>query len=261
MDLIKAIILGIVQGLAEFLPISSSGHLVLMQKLFGIEEPSLAFSVLLHVGTLIPVLVVYWKDFWRLIKNPFQRMTALLIFGTIPAVVVALLFGDLVDSFFSTGKTLSMGFFITGIILLVSDRFNEGSKKMKNVSPVDAILIGCCQAIAITPAISRSGSTITGALFRGLNRKDAAKFSFMLSVPAILGGAVLEIVKILKGENVMEGFQFLPAALGFIASMITGYFAIKFMIKLIQNRSLKYFSFYVFGVGAFVLILGFLGRL
>lgn len=257
MNILDAIILGIIQGLAEFLPISSSGHLVLAQTFLGINEPVMTFDVLLHVGTLVPVCFVYRKDLWALIKQPFQKMTFLLALGTIPAVAAALLFNDLIDSLFKGGVFLAFGFFITGLFLLYADHVQDGAKKEKDITYVDALLIGVMQAIAIPPGISRSGSTITGSLARKLDRTTAAKFSFLLSIPAILGAVVLELIKILKGENVVGNIAVLPMVFGFIAAMLTGYLAITFMIKLIQKSSLKVFSYYVFALGVGLLIFEF----
>ncbi len=255
MNILEALILGIIQGLAEFLPISSSGHLVLFQKIFGINEPMMSFNVLLHVGTLIPVLIVYRKDIWKLIRNPFQKMTFLLVVGTIPAVIASLCFGDIIDSLFAGGIFLALAFFATGILLLIADSINNGYKSEKEITYLDALLIGIVQAIAITPGISRSGSTITCSLGRKINRKSAAKFSFLLSIPAILGSLVLEFYKFFKyGEN-LGNLELLPTLFGFLAAMLTGYLAITFMIKLIEKSRLKIFSFYVITLGIVLVVL------
>lgn len=242
------------QGISEFLPISSSGHLVLMQTLLGINEPIIAFDVLLHAGTLVPVFIVYRRDIWSLIRNPFQKLTFLLIVGTIPAVLAALAFGDTVEAMFQGGILLAFGFFVTGVFLLYADRVQDGYKSAKDVTFVDALVIGLMQAIAITPAISRSGSTITGALARRLDRETAARFSFLLSIPAILGALVLQLVKILRGHDITGGIDPLPMLLGFAAAILSGYLSITFMIRLIRQSKLKYFSYYVFALGTFVLI-------
>ena len=254
MTILQALILGITQGLAEFLPISSSGHLVLLKNFFEIDEGALTFTVLLHVATLIPVFVVFWKDIVTIFKNPFSRFTYLLIAGTIPAVIVALLFGGLIENLFEGGIFLAIGFFLTGIFLLyadsVSERGGEGTKTIKTMSYFDALVIGIMQAVAIAPGISRSGSTITGALSRRLNRESAARFSFLLSIPAIMGGAVLEVAGIITGRVEIGHFELLPTIFGFLAAMVSGYFAIRFMLKLIKSCKLRYFSYYVFALAA-----------
>lgn len=252
LNILQAVILGIVQGLAEFLPVSSSGHLVLLQKVFGITEPTMTFDVILHVGTLIPIVIVFRKDLMALIKKPFQKMTYLLAIGTLPAVLVSLLFGDFIDNMFQTGALLSLGFIITGVLLLWADSIIEGEKQGRDITYTDAVFIGCMQAIAITPAISRSGSTIAGSLCCKLKRETAAKFSFLLSIPAILGAVVLQLKDLATGEAAIGDISLLAVLFGFFAAMLSGYLSIRFMLKLIKECKLKYFSFYVFGLAAFI---------
>ena len=254
MSVLEAIILGLIQGLAEFLPISSSGHLALAQQLFGIQEATLAFDVLLHLGTLVPVMFVYWKDIWALLRKPFQKTTLFLIIGTIPAVIAALLLGDVIDALFSSMLFLAVGFAITGVVLLLVDRIKPGDKTEREMTWLDALLIGCAQGVAIAPAISRSGSTISASLVRGLSRETAARFSFLLSIPAILGAAVLQVKDMIGGGDVFAGISPLCMAAGFFAAMLSGYLAIQFMLKLIQKAKLKMFSPYLFALSAFVLV-------
>ena len=254
MTVFQAIILGIVQGLTEFLPVSSSGHLTIVQNIFGMEGNMLTFNVLLHVGTLIPVAVVYWKEIFRLIKNPFQKMTALLIVGTLPAVAAALLLGDLLDALFAGGVFLAFAYIITGILLIACDKMPKGRKNEEDITFADALIVGTIQAIAITPGISRSGSTITGSVRRGMNKSTASMFSFLLSIPAILGAVVLQLKDVITGEAVFENIGMAAAVAGFLASMISGYLAIRFMLKLIKESKLKFFSYYVFALAAFILL-------
>lgn len=253
LNIFHAVILGVVQGLAEFLPVSSSGHLIIFQTLFGITEPTLTFDIVLHLGTLVAVFIVYRREIWGLIKNPFQKMTLLIIVATIPAVAFTLLFGDFIDSLFNTTTYLAFGFFITGLFLLYADNVKVGRRTEKEMGLLDALIIGCMQGIAIAPAISRSGSTITGALSRRLNREAAARFSFLMSIPAILGAAVLQMKDLVTGDVPLESLSIMPMALGFITAAISGYLAISFMIELIKRCKLKYFSYYVFLLGAFIL--------
>ncbi len=252
MNIFESIILGVIQGIAEFLPISSSGHLVLFQKILKIPEPSMFFNVILHLGTLIPILIVYFKDILYLIKKPFQKTTYLLIVATLPAVVVALFFSDTIEYLFETGKFLSVGFFITGLVLLYADKPRQNTKK--EVSYLDATLIGIAQSCAIFPAVSRSGSTISAALFLKINKEEAAKFSFLLSIPAILGATVLEIKDLITMPEVTNTPEFSIMFAGFVASIISGYLSINFLISIIKKAKLKYFSDYVFTVGSLVLI-------
>ena len=255
MEYIQAIILGLIQGLTEFLPVSSSGHLVLFQNLFGIKEAGQAFSIILHVATLIAVFIYYWQDIWALIRRPFQRTTALLIAGTLPTVVIALLFNDTFNEIFGQGKFIGFNFLFTGCILLFADTRIAGRKKVKNMSIFDAMVVGTMQGVAILPAVSRSGMTISTCLARGLTREDAARFSFLLSIPAILGGMVLTIKDIVTGEVVLaDAMGAAPMACGFVAAAVSGYLAIRFMVDVIKKGKLRWFSVYVFILGA-VLIL------
>lgn len=255
MEFIQTIILGLIQGLTEFLPVSSSGHLVLFQNLFGIQEATQAFSIILHVATLIAVFVYYWQDIWALIRHPFQRTTALLIAGTIPTVIIALLFNDTFDAIFGKGKFIGFNFLFTGLILLYADSRRTGRKKIRNMSLFDALVVGTMQGVAILPAVSRSGMTISTCLARGMNREDAARFSFLLSIPAILGGMVMTIKDMVTGEVVLtDAVGIAPMICGFIAAAVSGYLAIRFMVGVIKNGKLKWFSVYVFILGG-VLIL------
>ncbi len=254
MSIFEAIILGIIQGFAEFLPISSSGHLVLAQNILGVNEPGVFFDVLLHIGTLVPILIVYWKDLFELLKKPFQKYTYLLIIATIPAIVVTLLFEDTIDMLFQGTIFLGFGFLITGALLLFTDRPQKDTKSEKEISYLDALIIGCFQGVAIMPAVSRSGSTITASILRKLDRKTAAKFSFLMSIPAICGAFALQLVKIISGEVEIVSSDLLPYIFGFLASALSGYLAIRFMLVVIEKAKLKYFSYYVFVLGGFVIL-------
>lgn len=255
MSILEAAFLGLIQGLTEFLPVSSSGHLALFQGIFGIKEATQTFTILLHVATLIAVFAVYWKDIWDLMCRPFQRTTYLLIMGTLPTIVIALLFNDKINEFFGGGKFIGFNFIITGLVLLYADTKVQGRKKVKNMSFFDALVVGTLQGIAICPAVSRSGMTITGSLSRGLNRENAARFSFLLSIPAILGGMVLTIKDMITGEvSVAESIGIMPMVVGFLVAAVSGYIAIRFMLGIIRRGNLKWFSFYVFALGAFLIL-------
>jgi undecaprenyl-diphosphatase len=253
MSIIQAIILGIVQGLTEFLPISSSGHLVLMQKIFGITEPTLLFDTCVHLGTLLAVFAVFKDDIMAILKKPFQRITWLLLAGTIPTGIIGVVFKDTFESMFHTGSTLGFEFIITGAVLLWSVNLRSGRKGVKETSYLDAAFIGVMQGAAIMPAISRSGLTISGALFRGLDRDFAARFSFLLSIPAILGATVFQVKDIVEiGGGTAIGTA--PLLIGSTAAAIAGYISIKYMLELLKKGKLKYFSYYVFALGALVII-------
>lgn len=258
MNTFEAIVLGIVQGLTEFLPVSSSGHLVLLQRIFGISGSALFFDTMVHVGTLLSVFVVLWPDILGILKKPFQKMTWLLIMATLPTVVIALLFKDLIEQAFHTGSYIAYGFFLTAILLLVSETLSKKSSARRGIEEMnilDALFIGTLQGLAIMPAVSRSGSTISGALFRKLDRDLAARFSFLLSIPAILGASVLQIKDLFTAEpgTVME-LGVVPVIAGSLAAALVGFFAVRYMLKLIRKGSLKGFAVYVAVLGVLVLL-------
>ena len=255
MSIIQAIILGIVQGITEFLPISSSGHLVVLQRVFGIEYPALTFDIVVHLGTLVSILVVFWKDVWVLIKNPFSKMTGLLIAASVPVVIAGFLLRDAIEGdFFRGGLWLGIAFIITGILLQFSDKFTSGDKGDKDITFVDAIIVGCMQAMALPPGISRSGTTITGALFRGVNRESATRFSFMLAIIAIAGSGVLEVFRLMTGDAPAMAIGAAPMVVGFAASAVVGFLSIGLLLKLIKACKLRYFSYYVWGLALLILV-------
>ncbi len=254
MNFLQALLLGIIQGLTEFLPISSSGHLVLFQKILGVTEPAMTFDIVVHLGTLVAVFIAFWEDIWGLLKKPFQKLTYLLIVGTIPAVVIALAFNNVIENLFASGKTLGFEFLITGLVILYANSIKSGKKTAKDATYLDAIFVGVMQGIAIAPAISRSGMTIAGSLFKKFDRDFAAKFSFLLSIPAILGAAVFQLKDIVSEPTALASPHVMPLVVGFCASAISGYFAIHFMLKIIRESKLKYFSYYVFILGAAIIV-------
>lgn len=250
MSILESIVLGLVQGLTEFLPVSSSGHLVLIQNIFGISEPQLFFDTMLHLGTLFAVVVVMWKDILDLFKKPFSKMMYLVI-ATIPAVVFVLLFEDLVESAYS-GIYLGYGFLFTACILSLSEVLSKRAKKKRSLKLGSVAAMGLMQAIAIFPGISRSGSTIAGGLACGIDRKKAARFSFLMSIPVILGSVILQGYKVLQNTNLVV--QWIPTIIGTVCAAIAGYFAVKFMLALISRKRLYGFAIYVAVLGVFVLL-------
>ena len=264
-----AMLLGLVQGLTEFLPVSSSGHLLLLQKMFGITEGAKFFTVMLHLATLVAVFIVYWPTLVELIKKPFQKTVGLLIVATIPAVIIALLSKKIapIAAFFDAadaGQYLGFGFLLTSVLLFISDHIHHTKidengekveakgKKLKNMQVTDALIIGCMQGVGVLPGVSRSGSTISGALFAGLNRKTAADFSFLMSIPAIIGGAVFEIPDAIATG--LGGMHWTTLVAGMLVAGITGYFAIKMMINVIKKKKLIGFVIYTAVLGVLVLV-------
>lgn len=252
MTLIQAILLGIIQGITEFLPVSSSGHLVLFQKIFGVAEPTLTFGIVVHLGTLAAVFAVFWKDIVSILRRPFQRLTLLLIAGTIPTGIIGVLFKDFFERIFASGRTLGFEFFITGLVLFFADSLSRGYKDVEETSYLDAAFVGLMQGAAILPAVSRSGLTISGALFRNMDRDFAARFSFLLSIPAILGAAVFDMKDVLEAGA--ENLDSVSLGAGFIFAAVFGYISIRYMIGILKKGKMRYFSYYVFALGALILI-------
>jgi undecaprenyl-diphosphatase len=256
MNILAAIILGVVQGLTEFLPVSSSGHLVLLQKIFGIDGPALFFDTMLHVGTLTAVVLVLWRDIWAILRKIIRPLTLFVIIGTIPAVIFALLLKSSIESAFESGKFLGFAFIMTAIILCAAEYLSKKGnilKKADEMNWLDALIIGIMQAIAIIPGVSRSGATISGAISRKLDREFAARFSFLLSIPAILGAAVLQtkdLIKIDANEAVIGTSAVIA---GTLAAAVTGFFAVRFMIKIVKEKSLWGFAVYTGILGVLVL--------
>lgn len=255
---IEAFILGLIQGLTEFLPISSTGHLYLGRNLFGLQEAGLLLDTMLHVGTLVAVFVFYRHEFLKILRNPFGKLTWLLVVGTIPAVVVGLLLKDYIDEISRTGSTIGWEFLVTGLFLWMADKIKNGRKKMDDISYKDSFIIGLFQAAAIMPAISRSGFTIVAALWRKLDRETAAYFSFLLSTPAIVGAVVLQSFDLMEGGG--ETISLSALAVGIISSAIFGYIAVRWMIGYLRKHSLKPFAIYVWVLGVIVLFFQFTGR-
>ncbi|MDQ2086668.1 undecaprenyl-diphosphate phosphatase [Herbivorax sp. ANBcel31] len=256
MGIIEAIVIGIIQGLTEFIPVSSSGHIVLCNKLFGITEGTVTFNVAVHVATLVAVVSVLWRDVLEMIKNPTSKLTLLVVTATIPMGIIGFIFKDVIRDFLETGVTVGFGFLITGTVLWYAEYANRKdtkNKKLKETSYFDAVVVGLAQVVAMLPAVSRSGSTIGGSLFRGLNREFALKFSFLMSIPAILGPTAYEGYEIVRDGGEM-GVEMAPLIVGMLAAGISGYLAVKFMLRVFAKASLRVFSYYVYTLGVLVLI-------
>ena len=271
---LQAIVLGLVQGLGEFLPISSSGHLALLQHFFGIKGDSvLLFAVLLHLGTLVSVFIVYWKDIFRLVYelcccikdiftgkglrinvNPTRRLGFMIIVATIPTAIIGLCFNNIFEGFYSSLIAIGIGLFITGTILWIAEKMGRGKKDINQMKFRSAVFIGIMQGIAITPGISRSGSTLFGGLITGLDRAFAVKFAFLISIPSILGSLIMEMPDALKAGA--AGVPVGPIIIGMIVAAISGLIAIKAMIKIVSGKKLSVFSFYTWALGIVIVVYG-----
>lgn len=261
MDVLFSALMGIVQGLSEFLPISSSGHLIVAEKLLGLlgyqqGGSTIAFYVMLHMGTLLAVAVVFWKDWIEMLLHPVKNRTLLLLFvASLPALLVKVALGDWVDTLF-TGWFLGISFLMTAAFLLIIELLGRKKVNQSKKAAVDlpsAVTMGVFQGIALLPGVSRSGSTLLGGIISGLDRKTAVKFSFMMSAPAILGSFLAE------GKDAVDlyGFSSLfgwETLIGLAFAAVSGYLAIRYMLKLIEHISFYKFALYVAVTGILVII-------
>ena len=286
MTLINAVILGIIQGLAEFLPISSSGHLAILEEVLKVKNAGMFFDVMLHLGTLIAIFIAYWSDIKKLVAegimivrdaiinffrffynithrqklksyihivhSPYRKFVMLIIVSTIPTGIIGVVFKDVVSSASSSLLIVGICLLITGIILLVSDLLPAGNKRPNQVGYTQAGIIGVVQGIATLPGISRSGSTITACLLCGFDKSFAVKYSFIMSIPAVLGAVVLELKDF--AELTIEKSELLYYGIGTLLAAIVGYICIKTMLVVVRGKKFRYFAYYCFVVGAFAII-------
>ena len=261
MDWLEALILGIIQGLTEYLPVSSSGHLAIGQALFGMEngEDNLFFTVAVHVATVLSTLVVLWKEIVWLLKGLFKfemnsetRYVINIIVSMIPVGIVGVFFEDYVKKAFGSGLlVVGCGLLVTAALLTFS--YYAKPRQREKISLKDAFIIGLAQAVAVLPGVSRSGSTIATGLMLGNKKESLAQFSFLMVIPPILGEALLDIMKATKGENVTGNIEMLPLAIGFIAAFVSGCLACKWMISIVKRGKLIYFGIYCAIVGALLI--------
>ncbi|MCL2044355.1 MAG: undecaprenyl-diphosphate phosphatase [Treponema sp.] len=275
MSIFEAILLGIIQGLTEFLPVSSSGHLVLFHMIFGVEEPTLFFDTMLHVGTLAAVFAVLWQDIWAILRKLVQPLTLYLIIATVPITLCALVFRNQLEDAFETGRFLGVSFLVTSALLITAELLAKRTKNISTDSAAanclknpgemswrDALVIGAMQAVAVLPGVSRSGATLSGALSRRLDRDFAARFSFLLSIPAILGAVVFQLKDLVKGSAAVEeaaavtagGIGVAAIIAGTLSAAIVGFFAVRLMLKIVREKSLWGFAIYTGVLGTLVLV-------
>ncbi len=258
MEIFKAVLLGIVQGLTEFLPISSSGHLIIGARILGFDEPGIFFEIFLHVGTLLAVICVFYRELWLMAcavftpaskrrENPALNQAFLwdiyVIIATIPAVFAGLFVKDSIERVFASVLITFLMLAVTGAIMVLSSRI---SPKNGELTWIKALLIGCAQAFAILPGISRSGTTIFTGMLLGVHQETAARFSFIMSIPAIIGAAVLKCGDVFKSPPSQEMIQALLS--GTAASVITGYLAIILLLQIVRKGRLHWFGYYCFCV-------------
>lgn len=267
MDLLRAAILGVVQGLTEFIPVSSSGHLILVPALFGWDDQGLAFDVGLHLGTLVALLAYFWRDWlgmgrttlrdvaefgsrWRSYHQQ-TRLLGALVLGSVPVAIVGLIFGDWIEDNVRQAWVVATGLAVAGTVMLVVDRLGKHTRTMEEWGIRDALLVGCAQALALMPGVSRSGSTITAGVFLDFRRDAAARFAFLLGTPAIIGAALLKGADL--GREWRDDFGVL--AVGFLSSAIVGFAVIHFLLRFLRVRSLQVFVYYRYAVAALTLLI------
>ena len=277
MSILSAVFWGIIQGLGEFLPISSSGHLAIMQNIFGMESTDgmFTFNILLHLGTLIAVFIIYWHDIWELVPAFFgliskiakgkrrfldwsleERFCVLILVATLP-LAIAVLLDDYVDILSGYTKIIGCILILNGCMLLFSDYIASLRRTVKSpgeIKPRHALFVGFIQLLAILPGLSRSGSTITGGLLMGFERKDAVKFSFILSIPAILGANIFSVGDIIK--NPIASTDVAAYLAGMLAAMLVGIAAMKLLIYISKKSNFRFFGFYCMAAGLVAIIFG-----
>ncbi len=273
MSIIQAIILGLVQGLTEYIPVSSSAHLVLVPWLLGWTfDPTTAFvfDVLVQWGTLVGVVIYFWRDIWAIVRGvvngliqrkPFgtfeARLGWFIVLATIPAVLAGLLLKNFFEQFFSDPKAVATLLFLTAAILVAAERLGQRQRRLESINSTDAITIGLWQVLSILPGVSRSGATIVGGMLRGLDRPAAARFSFLMSIPALLGAGVLAFKDLLDTPNLSSTLG-LPILVGFAAAAISGYLCIRWLLGYLQKHSLTVFAAYCAAFGAVCVVVGLL---
>lgn len=272
-ELIKAVLLGAIQGMTEFLPISSTGHLIIAQKWLGIsqEKYGLSFDAALHLGTLVALLLFFRNDWMRLINSIFklvrkrtindgyEKLAVLLILGTIPAMIAGLLLEDLVETVFRSTILVGLALIFFSVVFWHVEKKGKQNKEINQVSAIDSLIIGSAQAVALIPGVSRSGITIASGMWRGLNREEAARFAFLLSAPIIGGAGGLKLVKLVilieQGKYALTEVGFFIA--GIMSSFVFGYITIAFLLKYLSKHSLIPFIYYRVALGVLLLVWNF----
>ena len=263
MDWIQALILGIIQGLTEYLPVSSSGHLAIGQALFGMAdgEENLMFTVAVHVATVLSTLVVLWREIEWIVKGLFKfemndetKYALNIVVSMIPVGIVGVFFKDQVEEIFGSGL-LVVGFCLLVTAALLTFSYYARPRQKEHISWKDALVIGIAQAVAVLPGVSRSGSTIATGLMLGNKKEKLAQVSFLMVIPPILGEALLDVMKAMKGEAVMGSIETFPLIVGFLAAFISGCLACKWMINIVKRGKLIYFGIYCAVVGVVTIVL------
>lgn len=265
MDLLRSVILGIVQGLTEFLPISSSAHLAIVPQLLGWEDPGAAYTAVVQIGTELAVILYFWRDIWTIgsgwvrgvfsaqaRQQPEWRMGWFIIIGSLPIVILGLLLEDLIDREFRNLWFIGSMLIILGLVLGLAERIGRKTKPIADLRTRDAILLGLAQACALVPGVSRSGATISMGLFLGYERQAATRYAFLLAIPAVVGAGVYKLKDIPGGEN---AYGIGPTLVGTVVSFVVGLAVIHWLLQYVSNHSYKPFVIYRVALGSLVLIL------
>jgi undecaprenyl-diphosphatase len=271
MTLFQAFALGILQGVTEFVPVSSSGHLVLVRWVLGWSEPDLTFDVLVHVGTLLAVVGYFWRDLIDLTRawleslrlrrwhTPQARVAWLLLLSAVPGGLLGFLFNDFFEMLFAAPRAVSLLLLVTGMLLLIGERLNTRQAAMEDIRTMDALVMGLGQSLAIAPGISRSGSTMAAGFLRGLRRAEAARFAFLMLIPITVGAAGLQVFRLITVPGAMENTVGVPQLLvGLVTSAFSGVLAVRFLLAHLARRGLRPFAYYCFGAGFFCFMLTFI---
>lgn len=254
MTVIEALILGLVQGASEFLPISSSGHLLLLEKL-GVGQESVAFNVALHVATLLAVVIALRKQIWAIARHPLQKTTLYILLACLPTVAIAAIFKYALPDLLS-GKLLGFGFTLTACLLIAAEKLKPSKSAL--LSPKTSILTGFFQGVAVLPGVSRSGATMSALTLCGVDKEQAANFSFLLSIPIIVGSAAVEGFDVISGATPLAVAP-LPLAVGFVAAFAAGIISVSFFLKMLKNHSLLPFAVYTLLLGMTITLLPLFG--
>ena len=266
MPIFEALILGLVQGLTEYIPVSSTAHLLLIPWLLGWSSPTFAFTILIQWGTLVGVLIYFWRDLWAIVRGmidglikrqplgtPEARLGWWIVVATIPAVIIGLLFKKAVEALQSQPVVIAVILMAAGGLMIAAERFGKRNRPIDSMTATDAGVIGLWQTLAFLPGVSRSSATMSGGMLRNFERAGAARFSFLMSIPALLGAGVIAIKDLLEVKGLLATLA-APLAVGFVVAAISGYVSIRWLLGYLKSRSLTVFTIYRLAFGALIII-------
>ncbi len=256
MQILRAMLLGLIQGFSEFFPISSSGNLFFFSNLFNIEAYTLSFDIVLHTASLLALVFIYFRDIENMVRNPLSRFNKNAALGVVPIFIVSLLLQSRLDEFFMNLKAFGLCFIFSGAVLFYETMYNPGKKRFKNMKLKDALVIGGFQAVGAIPGVSRTGLALSGGLQMGYDGKTSLKFAYIMAIPAMLGRIVADLIQIYNatGESVTDVFGFFSIVLGAIAAFAASVVAIRIMQRLAAKSRFRFFPYYMWAIGLITLI-------